>query len=398
MQWGSGLSRHADLNAALDECVASISGQIDDAAAVNFAAVFMSHHHGSQTDTLAAAASERCPNAVIIGCSGSGVIGSGREEEEAPALSVTAGVMPGVSLSAFHVKRDDLPSPDAPPDAWHALLGIPPDVAPDFIVLAEPYTTDGDALLAGLDYAYPGAVKVGGLASGGGRFSPHTLVLNGSTHHEGAVGVALSGNVVIDSVVAQGCRPIGSPMHVTSAAQNMIEMLDGQPPMECLQHIYEAASPRDQGLMRHNLFMGIAMDPLALTDAAGGYLIRNVLGVNQSTGAIAVGALVREGQLVQFHVRDAQTSGEDLQHSLANYRDAAGERTAAGALMFSCTGRGRYLYGKPDHDTDIFRDVVGGLPLGGFFCNGEIGPVAGATYLHGYTSSFALFRPRTASD
>ena len=396
MQWGSSLSRHIDLSAALDECVASISAQFD-ATAVDFVAVFTSRHD-PQANSLAAALSERFPNAVVIGCSGSGVIGLGREEEEASALSLTAGVMPGVALSTFHVRRDELPSPDAPPDAWHALLGVPPDVGPDFIVLAEPFTMDGDALLAGLDYAYPGAVKVGGLASGGGRFSTHSLVLNGAMHREGAVGVALSGNVVIDSVVAQGCRPIGSPMHVTDAEQNMIEALDGMPPMECLQNIYTAASPRDQGLMRHNLFMGIAMDPLALSDAADGFLIRNVLGINQETGALAVGALVREGQLVQFHVRDAQTSGEDLQHSLASYLDAAGERTAAGALMFSCTGRGLYLYGKPDHDTDIFRDVVGGLPLGGFFCNGEIGPVAGTTYLHGYTSSFALFRPRTASD
>ena len=396
MQWGSSLSRHIDLNVALDECATAISAQLDSAAA-DFVAVFTSRHD-TQANSLSAAVSAHFPNAVVIGCSGSGVIGSGREEEEAPALSVTAGVMPGVALSAFHVTRDQLPSPDAPPDAWHTLLGVPPDVHPDFIVLAEPFTMDSDALLAGLDYAYPRAVKVGGLASGGGRFSPHSLVLNGAMHREGAVGVALSGNIVIDSIVAQGCRPIGEAMHITDAEQNMIEALDGMPPMECLQNIYEAASPRDQGLMRHNLFMGIAMDPLALSNAAGGFLIRNVLGVNQGTGAIAVGALVREGQLVQFHVRDAQTSGEDLQQSLATYLNAAGERTAVGALMFSCTGRGRYLYGRPDHDTDVFRDVVGGLPLGGFFCNGEIGPVAGTTYLHGYTSSFALFRPRTAPD
>ena len=398
MQWGSSLSRQTDLNAALDECAAAIGAQIDGTDAADFVAVFTSHHYGSHADILPAAMSAHFPNAVVIGCSGSGVIGSGREEEEAPALSVTAGVMPGVSLRAFHVRSADLPSPDAPPDAWHALLDVAPDLAPDFIVLAEPYTTDGDALLAGLDYAYPGAVKVGGLASGGSRFSPHSLVLNGELHREGAVGVALSGNVIVDSVVAQGCRPIGEPMHVTDAEQNMIEALDGLPPMECLQGIYESASSRDQELMRHNLFMGIAMDPLALSDAAEGFLIRNVLGVNQSTGALAVGALVREGQLVQFHVRDAQTSGEDLQQSLASYMDVAGERIAAGALLFSCTGRGRYLYGRPDHDTDVFRNVIGGLPLGGFFCNGEIGPVAGTTYLHGYTSSFALFRPRIAAD
>ena len=173
--------------------------------------------------------------------------------------------------------------------------------------------------------------------------------------------------------------------------------VDGERPLDRLQHLYERLHERDRRLVHRNLFMGVAMDPLLEKPAAGDFLIRNVMGVDPRGGAVAIGALIREGQIVQFHVRDAETSAEDLRRSLADYVQSARGSAAAGALLFSCTGRGRYLYGEPDHDTGIFGEMVGGLPLGGFFCNGEIGPVAGTTYLHGYTSSFALFRPRTAT-
>ena len=397
MRWESSLSRQNDLDAALDECAAAIGASLGDPAAADFAAVFASPRFTRQASALAAGAAARFPNAALIGCSAAGVIGSGREEEDQAALSVTAGVLPDVTVSTFHVRADDLPSPDAPPDAWSAVVGAPLDADPHFVVLAEPFSMDGEALLAGLDYAYPRAVKIGGLASGGNQLAPHALFRNGETRREGAVGAALSGNIVIDSVVAQGCRPIGSPMRVTGAEGNMLYTLDGESSLDRLRRVYDSLPPRDQELIRRNLFMGVAMDPLAERAGGGEFLIRNVMGIDPRAGAVAVAASLREGQLVQFHVRDAETSADDLRGSLADYASAAGERGAAGALLFSCTGRGRHLYGRPDHDTDLFHDALGPLPLGGFFCNGEIGPVAGTTYLHGYTSSFALFRPRVGA-
>jgi small ligand-binding sensory domain FIST len=318
--------------------------------------------------------------------------------ESAPALSLTAGVLPGVSIVGFHVNTVDLPSPDAPPDTWAQVLGIPATDDPHFLVLADPFTMDGEALLTGMDYAFPQAAKIGGLASGGTNSGPHGLFLNDDIFRQGAVGVGMTGNLIIDTVVAQGCRPIGQPMQVTEADRNLIVSVDGQSTVDRLQQIYESLPTRDKELVHSNLFMGIAMNPIFEEGATGNFLIRNVLGISPQRNALAVGALVREGQLVQFHVRDAQTSSEDLRNALSAYANTAGDRAAVGALLFSCTGRGQYLYGKPDHDTDTFRQLVGELPLGGFFCNGEIGPVSGTTYLHGYTSSFALFRPRTVSD
>ena len=207
------------------------------------------------------------------------------------------------------------------------------------------------------------------------------------------MGVTLSGDIAVDTIVAQGCRAIGEPKRITKCQRNVLQELDGEPPLAYLQAMFHNLPPRDQDLVKHNLFLGIAMDPLLTLDdvRSGHFLIRNLIGVDQESGGLAIGEHLREGQLVQFHVRDAMTSAEDLQRQLMGYLEGKKKDHPVGALLFQCTGRGMNLYGKPNHDTDVFNEMVGSLPLGGFFCNGEIGPVSGNTYLHGYTSSFAIF-------
>ncbi|MCI0888283.1 MAG: FIST C-terminal domain-containing protein [Chloroflexi bacterium] len=396
MRWASHVSERASWDEALAECADGVTTALGAGVDPDLVAVFASPHHGGADQQLLDATRTRFPGASIVGCSGAGVIGGGHEVEDAPGLSLTVGSLPDVTLRGFHLRGEDLPSADAPPEAWAERIGVPLDADPAFVLLADPFTFDTDALLAGLDYAFPGAVKIGGLASGGsGPGDPQALFLNETAYREGAVGMALFGNVVVDTVVAQGCRPIGEPMRITGAERNVLLSLDGEPPVQKLQELYERSSERDRGLVKRNLFMGIAMDPLLETVQAGDFLIRNVVGMDPQRGVLAVGAQLREGQLVQFHVRDADTSAEDLRLALASYRSAAGDRSPAGVLLFSCTGRGRHLYGQVDHDTGIFDELVGSMPLGGFFCNGEIGPVASTTYLHGYTSSFAIFRART---
>ncbi|MCH8847442.1 MAG: FIST C-terminal domain-containing protein [Chloroflexi bacterium] len=396
MRWASHVSERASWDEALAECADGVTTALGAGVDPDLVAVFASPHHGGADQQLLDATRARFPGASIVGCSGAGVIGGGHEVEDAPGLSLTVGSLPDVTLRGFHLRGEDLPSADAPPEAWAERIGVPLDADPAFVLLADPFTFDTDALLAGLDYAFPGAVKIGGLASGGsGPGDPQALFLNETAYRDGAVGMALFGNVVVDTVVAQGCRPIGEPMRITGAERNVLLSLDGEPPVQKLQELYERSSERDRGLVKRNLFMGIAMDPLLETVQAGDFLIRNVVGMDPQRGVLAVGAQLREGQLVQFHVRDADTSAEDLRLALASYRSAAGDRSPAGVLLFSCTGRGRHLYGQVDHDTGIFDELVGSMPLGGFFCNGEIGPVASTTYLHGYTSSFAIFRART---
>ena len=161
-----------------------------------------------------------------------------------------------------------------------------------------------------------------------------------------------------------------------------------------MKDLFQMSDDRDRRLMRSSLFLGVVMDELIDNPRQGDFLIRNLAGMDERTGVLAIGEILKEGQLVQFHLRDAQTSAEDLTEALGQYAVENVENQAQGALLFSCLGRGQYLYGRPNHDTDLFRDKLGSVPLGGFFCNGEIGPVSGTTFLHGYTSSFGIFRAR----
>ena len=204
----------------------------------------------------------------------------------------------------------------------------------------------------------------------------------------------MHGNITIDTVVAQGCRPIGKPMRITQSQRNMLESLDGETPLNVLRALFPTLTERDQGLMRNSLFLGVVMDEFIDEPQQGDFLIRNVMGMDDRSGSLAIGEMLKEGQLVQFHLRDADTSAQDLAAVLERYAGDNRENDVHGALLFSCLGRGQYLYGRPNHDTDLFRDKLGAVPLGGFFCNGEIGPVSGTTFLHGYTSSFGIFRPR----
>ena len=123
----------------------------------------------------------------------------------------------------------------------------------------------------------------------------------------------------------------------------------------------------------------------------GDFLIRNLLGGDRESGAIAVSALPREGQTIQFQLRDAAAADEDLRLLLEEERAAMPAEGSIAALLWSCNGRGQGLFGSPDHDAKAIADILGPIPLAGFFCNGEIGPVGSMNYLHGFTASIALF-------
>ncbi|MGH7821143.1 MAG: FIST signal transduction protein, partial [Candidatus Binatia bacterium] len=331
------------------------------------------------------------PGALLIGCSAGGVIGGGHEVEGAPGLSITAALLPGVRLDPIRLEAEPTESSAPAPDALARALGVDPARQPRFLLLSDPFSFDAEPMLRSLDEAFPAAPKVGGLASGGHRPGANALLLGGAVHRSGLVGVALSGDVELDTIVAQGCRPIGEPMFVTRSHRNVLFEIDGRRPLDVLRDLYQDLDARDRALFEHSLFVGLVMDEHRERYRRGDFLVRNLIGVDESTGSLAVAALVHDGAIVQFHLRDADTSAEDLEQMLSRYEHGA---QARGSVLFSCLGRGRQLYGRPDHDTDVFRRHLGELPLGGFFCNGEIGPVQGRTFLHGYTSSFGLFRPR----
>jgi small ligand-binding sensory domain FIST len=391
VRFASTLSRRRDAGDAFAEAGDAVAERLGGAAP-DLLLAFASPEHGPHLAELASAARRRFPSAELAGCTGLGVIGDGHEAEDGPALSLTGAALPGVALAPFHVELDSMPPPDAP-ESWRALVGVAPAAAPKLLLLVDPFTLDADALVAGLDRAYPGAPKFGGLASGGRRPGEHRLLLGGEVHRTGAVGVALSGDLAVDTLVAQGCRPIGKPMLVTRCHGQLLEELELRPPLEVLAELHASLDVRDRELMRTSLFLGLERHAERVEHEPGELLVRNLLGADQETGALVVGAELHPMTVVQFVLRDAHSAEEDLRRTLERARRAG---PPAGALLFSCTGRGAGLFGHADHDTDLFERELGPAPLGGFFCNGEIGPVGGETFLHGYTSAFALFRARGA--
>jgi len=408
IQWANALSTRPSLEAAVAEIVERIQQSLT--ADPHLGLLFISSAYASEYSRLMPLLKERLSIPVLIGCGGSGIIGmnsqgNAQELEGKPAISLSVAHLPDVKVQAFYIPPNSLPDLDSPPGAWVDLVGVAPQDDPQFILLAEPFTSGISDFLQGLDFAYPGASKVGGLASAGAVNAESALFCNYELYREGTVGVALSGNIVLETIVAQGCRPIGQTYQVTKGEQNIlleVAQQDGskmttqatsRPPLQVLRDLIESLSEEDRLLAQHSLFVGIARDEFKQTLGHGDFLIRNLLGVDQRVGAIAIGGRVRTGQRIQFHLRDARTSQEDLELLLLRYQqERSNSPAAAGALMFACLGRGEGLYGEADFDSRLFQRYLNNIQLGGFFCNGEIGPVGGGTFLHGYTSVFGICR------
>jgi small ligand-binding sensory domain FIST len=390
MKWCSVLSASPETSRALDEVVERVHEDLHGAAP-QLVVAFVSPDHGFPETSEALGAA--FPDATILGTSARSVIGAGRELEEEPGLALAAAELPGVAIHPFQLGSHELPAPGEAPAWWRERLGLAHGVRPSFVLLADPFSCDAETLVGGLDASFPGAPKIGGLASAATAPGGNSLLCAGRIAGEGLVGVALHGELEVDTIVAQGCRPIGHPLFVTRARDQLLFELDGRKPADVLQAIFDAAGERDRELFRTSLFLGIEMKEALSEYHQGDFLVRNLVGLDARSGALVVGARLHDGQVVQFHLRDAETSARDLEERLARYRSAqAAPPSDAGALLFSCLGRGQYLYGQPDHDSAAFARQLGRIPLAGFFCNGEIGPVEGRTFLHGYTSAFAIFR------
>lgn len=396
MHWANAISTRASLEAAIAEVTDALESRIERP---DLGLVFISAAFASELSRLLPLLQEKLAIPNLVGCSGGGVVGmQGQapvEIEREAALSLTLASLPDVEIHTFHVSQQALPDLDSPPESWIDLVGVAPRDNPQFILIADSMSAGVNDLLQGLDFAYPQSPKVGGLASLDSFSRGGSLFINRNRYEDGCIGLALSGNVALDTIVAQGCRPIGAPYWVAEAERNVLlklEEADGDvegSPLDILQNLLETLNDAERQLAQHSLFIGIAQDSFKSSLEPGDFLIRNLLGVDPKTGAIAVGDRLRVGQRVQFHLRDAASAAEDLENLLTHYQQST---TPAGALMFACVGRGKGLYQEPNFDSRLFSRYLKQVPLSGFFCNGEIGPIGGATFLHGYTSVFGICR------
>jgi small ligand-binding sensory domain FIST len=355
---------------------------------------FASSAYGSAIDRLPQLLRPLTGDALLFGCSAGGLIGGGVEEEDQPGLALLCGRLPGVSLTALHLEQATLPSISGSREHWWQLLDLAPESGASFLLLADPATLDTEACARGIDRAFPGCTLIGGLASGELAPGAARMTLGREPHRSGGLLLALTGNIAIDPVVAQGCRPIGDPLFVTASDGNLINELDGRRPRDLLTALFATLDDADRARFGDALCLGLALPGPRQVVGSGDFLMRNILGLDPDSGALWVGSRVVPNAVVQFHLRDGATASQELESRLA--ASLGGRLPPAAALLFACAGRGRSMFGVTGHDSGTLRRMID-VPVTGMFSAGEIAPIQGATFLHGFTSVFGLIRPRAAT-
>jgi small ligand-binding sensory domain FIST len=407
--------------ASLQGAVNAIAKQLHGSGPADLALVFAAASYASDLPRLLPLLQSQLKAQHWLGCVGGGVVGSDpagkpHELEHAPALSVTLLRLPGAELHPFAIDTAQLPDLDGPAEPWQDLLQAPRDelaAMPSMLLLIDPSCPAINDLISGLDYACPQAAKLGGIAGQHSASHGSLLFSQGPGHQggvtgggvktggvkTGAVGCLIGGSWRLDPLVAQGCRPIGPVLEVEQAQRNVVlEVSEGSKrhsPVAALQSILTSLSADERELAKNSLFLGVGRSSFSLEASQNGnssaFLVRNLLGIDPRNGAVAVAERMRVGQQVQFQLRDGTTSRQELRQLLE--RQQLQQPAPLAALVFACRGRGQGLYGERDGDVSACRQTFADVPIAGAFCNGEIGPVAGSTHLHGYTASWAFLVP-----
>lgn len=359
---------------------------------IDLCLMFVSAHFEERLPGIAEGVAEALGPRSFIGATTETAIAGATEYESQPAVVLWAAHLPGGTPRSFHLGHADMLEIKTP-DGIRDYLGLSDSSINGFILLGDPFSIDPGALLRLLAAGFPGTVAIGGMASAGAEPRQNLLVFDGITLREGMCGVALTGRTRIDPVVSQGARPVGDPMVVTRGEGQVILELGGRRPVDVVHEIVTRGPKRDAALvMDSRIAIGRVVNEQQASFAQGDFLIRNVLGFNQSNGAMVINDLVRVGQTVQIHVHDAAAARHDLKQRL----DTARTADASGALVFSCNGRGTRLFDSRSEDARAVSAHVPPECVAGMSCAGELGPVGGRNFVHGYTASVGLIRAADA--
>jgi small ligand-binding sensory domain FIST len=397
-RFSGALSTDADSSRAIAAAIGELDAGLEGATP-DLVLAFATHHHGPALEGLGPAIARATGATVVAGCTAESVIGGSREIEGRPGISLWAAVLPGTEVRTLEVTAHA--GEDGQP-VFSRLPAFGESERACMLLLADPYSFPVDAFLGRLNEALPGVPAMGGMASGAMGPGQTLFFTADGVRDAGCTIVTLEGAIELCAVVSQGCRPVGKPWVITECERNLIKKLGGKPALEVLMETLNELA-RCEGRSRQSMpFLGLAIDPTRTQFQRGDFLVRGIMALDQRNRAVAVADFVRRGQTVQLLVRDATSAGEDLETLLASHCGgtlAGADPHGAGALLFSCNGRGSRMFGKPDHDA---RCVQNGLkaevPLAGFFAAGEIGPVGGRNFLHGFTASVAVFRARKCAE
>ncbi|HEV2787603.1 MAG TPA: FIST N-terminal domain-containing protein [Solirubrobacteraceae bacterium] len=378
-----GLSTASDPRAGAAEAAANVASQLAGQS-IDLAVVFACGAHLAAPEATLEGIHDALQPDVLIGCGAGGVVGDGREIEGGTAVSVWAAAFENGIVSAFHAEVTEV-------EDGVAITGVPDlQGAGGAILLPDPYSFPTDAVLAELAERSPGVPVLGGISSVRTLRGQAALFLGERVVPGGAVGVRFDG-VELLPCVSQGATPIGPELEITAGEGRLIKELDGRPALGALRAVLERLDDAEREMLAEGMLLGIVVERGQGDHQHGDFLVRSVLGGDPDTGTIAVGATIEEGQVVRVHARDAKSADRDLHEALALRRQALGSDAPAGALMFTCNGRGRAMFGMRDHDAATLAGELGDVPTAGFFAAGEIGPVGGENFLHGFTATVAVF-------
>lgn len=327
---------------------------------------------------------------LLVGCSSHGLIVGDKEIEENAGLALGLFVLPGAELKAFHFTQAEVEEANGP-GYWQMATGVEAARCNGWLAFIDPFHIDSESWLKGWNEAYAPQPVLGGLAGGDFGEQLTQLYLNGEVFEQGGVAISVGGDVRLTGVTSQGCTPIGETWTLTKVEQNIIHEIGNRPAYEVLAETFNQLSPEDQKKARGNLFIGLVVNEYLEEFHRGDFLVRNLLGADPRSGSIAVGALPRLGQTIQFQRRSATAATEDMTELISRARKQLQSKAVYGGCLCSCNGRGRGLFGTADHDARLIQERFGSIGLTGFFCNGEIGPIGEKNFLHGYTASLALF-------
>lgn len=392
MQWST---THTDAESVVDavaELVEGIEAGLGGKA-VHLVMLFVCPEWHDALNSLVAELRRRLGGAPVVGCSGAGLAADDRELEPASGVVAMVAHLPDVRVVPFAVSARQAQERTAA--QWRAELDLIPEQQPVFVLLPDPFSVNPQGLVDVLDAAFPGCPKLGGLASGGRAPGSLRLICGDAVRKEGVVGVALYGDVRVVPVVAQAARPLGPVMEITAANGQAVLELDGRPVLKVLEELFATLSQEERRGFQSSAAVGIApARDRGETLRVGDFLVRDLLGFNRTEGSLVVSARVEVGDRLQLQLRDAASADQELRELLDRVARHPSTAAPAAALMFSCLGRGARFFGLPHHDVTAVRSKLGTPPVAGFFCNGELGPVRGRTWTHGYTCALALFYPR----
>jgi len=369
--------------------VQSVTAQLADFGPVDLLVVFAGAAYRAFYTEIVQELYHKSGAKVLVGCSGQGIIGQEQEIEKQAALSVLALELPGAELRPVVITNEILQNSSVV--SLPEQFGIQPNEVNAWVLLADPFHLDAELLLKTLTEYYPGRPLIGGMASASPRLRQTYLFLNDKILTEGAIALAVGGKYTLQPVVSQGATPIGEAWMVTQAEKNLIYSISGRPAFEVLLDTIKDLPPDLLEKARRNLLVGLAVDEYKSDFGRGDYIIRSLMGADQKSGIIALNDFPRVGQTIQFQLRDAEAADEDLRELLAATKTKLGDNKPLAGVLFSCNGRGLNMFPELDHDAKGIAEQLGPMPLAGFFCNGEIGPIGPQPFLHGFTASLALF-------